>query len=91
MLPETDRTTTVQDCGALDLRGVVCPAVLARIAEALADQPEPDLEVLSDHATSVNVTVPAYCASHGLELRTVWVEGPVHRLGIRRAVPDPAS
>ena len=72
----------------LDLRGLVCPHVLSKIVEALEAHPESDLEFLTDHPTSLNVTVPAYCASRGLELRTVWVEGPVHRMGIRRASPD---
>ena len=49
----------------LDVRGFQCPFVLARAVHALADSPDGDLEVLSDHPTSVRTTVPAFCSKHG--------------------------
>jgi len=79
-----DATLTAEDAKVLDLRGLVCPHVLARIVRALDERPGQDLEFLSDHATSVNVTVPAYCETHRLALETLGAEGGVSHMRIRR-------
>ena len=51
----------------LDLRGVQCPFVLARIVEALEETPEGGLEVECDDDRSVHQTVPAFCRARGYQ------------------------
>ena len=72
----------------LDLRGLECPFVLGEIVRALHDRPDPALEVLCDHPTSVHDTVPAFCRSHGYDLAAERVGGSVFRMRISRSSPS---
>ncbi|MBU0607270.1 MAG: sulfurtransferase TusA family protein [Armatimonadetes bacterium] len=73
-----------------DLSGMPCAFVLAEIDRALAEADV--VEILCEHPTTINESVPAYCASHGHKLTSQMQVYPLDRklvlLRIERPNPD---
>lgn len=86
-----EELTAATDTVELDLRGIVCPFVLAEIIRALDDHEDAALQVLCDHPHSLRVTVPTFCQTHGYDLEVEPVEGATFRMGISRPVSSRTS
>jgi TusA-related sulfurtransferase len=59
----------------LDVLGMVCPYPLILVKKTMEKLPRGAvLKILCDLHTTVEDSIPRYCAQHGYTLESVWIE-----------------